>query len=65
MRQITSNAGSNQETSPRWSPDGSKIANFREQYDSSGVTDTIFVIDANGGEEQQLTDWQLVPGYPD
>jgi Tol biopolymer transport system component len=53
------------EASPRWSPDGSKIAYFRERYDDSGVTNAIFVMDANGGEEQQLTDWELVAGYPD
>lgn len=53
------------EVSPRWSPDGSKIGYFRERYDSAGVTNAIFVIDANGGEEQQLTDWNLVAGYPD
>jgi Tol biopolymer transport system component len=65
VTQITSNQACNREASPRWSPDGSKIAYFRERYDSSGVTDAIFVINANGGEEQQLTDWDLVAGYPD
>jgi Tol biopolymer transport system component len=29
------------------------------------VTDAIFVIDANGGQEQQLTKWELIAGYPD
>lgn len=68
--QVTQITGKNQmcdrrEASPRWSPDGSKIAYFRERYDDSGVTNAIFVIDANGGEEQQLTDWDLAAGYPD
>jgi Tol biopolymer transport system component len=53
------------EVSPRWSPDGSKIAYFRERYGDSGLTDAIFVINADGGEEQQLTDWELLAGYPD
>jgi Tol biopolymer transport system component len=64
--QITSNTNPpcDREVAPRWSPDGSKIAYFRERIDTSGVTDAIFVIDANGDNEKQLTDWQLVAGYP-
>lgn len=67
VTQMTSNTNPpcDREVAPRWSPDGSKIAYFRERIDNSGVTDAIFVIDANGGEEQQLTDWELVAGYPD
>jgi Tol biopolymer transport system component len=65
VKQITSNSACNSERSPRWSPDGSKIAYFRERYDNSGLTTAIFVIDANGGEEHQLTNWELIAGYPD
>jgi Tol biopolymer transport system component len=65
VTQITSNGACSREASPRWSPDGSKIAYFRERYSDSGVTDAIFVIDSNGGEEKQLTDWELIAGYPD
>ena len=67
VAQITSNtSGCLRESSPRWSPDGSKIAYYRELYaDTGGVINAIFVIDAKGGEEQQLTDWDLVAGYPD
>jgi Tol biopolymer transport system component len=65
VKQITSNPGCNRESSPRWSPDGSKIAYYRTRYEDSVLTNAIFVMDANGGEEQQLTDWELVAGYPD
>jgi Tol biopolymer transport system component len=53
------------EISPHWSPDASKIAYFRERYNESGVTDAIFSVDVSGGQEQQLTDWDLAAGYPD
>src|SRR5262245_42066066 len=52
VKQITTNAGCDREASPRWSPDGSKIAYFRERYGDSGLTTAIFVIDVNGAEEQ-------------
>jgi Tol biopolymer transport system component len=68
VKQITSNTNppcDPREASPRWSPDGSKIAYFQEQYNDSGVTDAIFIINANGSNKQQLTDWELVAGYPD
>lgn len=64
VTQITSNVRCSREASPRWSPDSSKIAYFRERYEGSNATTAIFVIDASGGEEQQLTDWELVAGYP-
>ena len=64
VKRITSNDSCDREASPRWSPDGSKIAYFRENRHGP-VTDAIFVIDSNGGEEQQLTDWEMIAGYPD
>lgn len=66
VTQITSNDGcSDREYNPRWSPDGTKISYARERIDGSGVSDAIFVIDASGGEETQLSDWDMVAGYPD
>lgn len=65
VEQITSNEGCDREYNPRWSPDGTRIAYARERVDGSGTSDAIFVIDANGGEETQLTEWDLVAGYPD
>jgi TolB protein len=66
VAQVTSNTNPpcDREVAPRWSPDSSKIAYFRERIDASGLTDAIFVMDANGGNEKKLTDWQLVAGYP-
>ena len=67
VEQLTSNTDPpcQRESSPRWSPDASKIAYYRERRDESGVTNAIFVIDSTGGSERQLTDWELVAGYPD
>ncbi len=65
QRTSNTNTQCDREVAPRWSPDGSKIAYFRERYATSGLTTAVFVIDVNGGNEQQLTDWDLVAGYPD
>lgn len=65
VEQISSNEGCDREYNPRWSPDGTRIAYARERVDGSGTSDAIFVIDANSGEETQLTEWDLVAGYPD
>lgn len=45
--------GPKSDASPRWSPDGTRIA-----FTSDRATDTpqLFVIDAEGGEAEQLTD---------
>ncbi len=61
VRQVTVNQDCDREYTPRWSPDGKLIAYTRER----GTSDAVFVIDASGGEERQLTDWDLVAGYPD
>jgi len=38
---------------PRWSPDGGKIAFLR---DVTGVDNDVYIVDANGKNEQRLTD---------
>jgi Tol biopolymer transport system component len=65
VEQLTSNEACDREVAPRWSPDGSTIAYFRERVADGAVTDAIFTIDAAGGAERQLTDWGLAAGYPD
>lgn len=67
VTQITSNPGCYREYSPRWSPDGSQLAYWRWQEDPPGVTTgtASFVIDADGTDERQLTDWEVMAGDPD
>ena len=62
VEQITANEGCDREFVPRWSPDGTQIAYTR--WNGSDGT-AIFVIDAEGGAEAQLTDWELVASYAD
>lgn len=65
VEQITSNEACDREAAPRWSPDESRIAYFRERVDNSGIADAVFVIDPATRDETQLTDWELNAGYPD
>lgn len=65
LAEITSNDGCAREYNPRWSPDGSRIAYSRERNDATGLSEAVFVMDAGGGEEAQLTEWEMVAGYPD
>jgi WD40 repeat protein len=53
---------------PRWSPDGTRLVFMRELADHPGGPTTataVFVMDADGANEQQLTDWEAMAGEPD
>lgn len=67
VRQVTSNPGCDREYLPRWSPDGTHLTYMRIQStEATGTTGTaVFVIDADGTNERQLTDWEAVAGAPD
>lgn len=64
VEQVTFGEGCQQPASPRWSPDGTRIAYFRESRESGGLSDAVFVLDLATGTETQLTDWELAAGYP-
>ena len=66
VTQVTSNPGCYREYFPRWSPDGSQLAYWRWQEDPPGVTTgtAVFVIDADGTDERQLTDWAVMARRP-
>ena len=66
VEQITSNRQCNREWFPRWSPDGTKIAYHREKYSKDVSVETaVFVIDADGSNETQLTEWNMNGTTPD
>ena len=68
VEQLTSNPGCDpRETSPRWSPDGTQLTYWLEQYSDAGeVTATaVFVMSADGTGVRQLTDWSINAGDPD
>ena len=51
---------------PRLSPDGSQVAYTRwDEIDDPPTGSAIFVSDLAGGEERQLTEWDLWAAYPD
>jgi Tol biopolymer transport system component len=50
---------------PRLSPDGSQVAYTRYNPILASTGSAIFVSDLAGGEERQLTDWDLWAAYPD
>ena len=53
IRKLTSNPGG--EYSPRWSPDGKRIAFAYRTDDANKLQQDIYVIPAEGGESQNLT----------
>ena len=66
VRQLTSNAGCAREYLPRWSPDGTQLTYHRELPQSDGqLTTAVYVINADGTGERQLTDPDMVAGAPD
>jgi Tol biopolymer transport system component len=57
---------SEREVAPRWSPDGTALAYFKERYEDGQLRGTaIFVLDLETGAETQITEWELNAGYPD
>ena len=68
VTQITSNTDPpcDREYSPHWSPDGTQLTYWRDPYANGEPTGTaVFVINADGTDEQQLTDPAMFAGYPD
>ena len=68
VTQVTSNTDPpcDQEYFPRWSPDGSRLAYWRDPYENGQPTGTaVFTISIDGSEEQRLTDPQMFAGDPD
>ena len=66
VTQLTGNPGCDREYLPRWSPDGSRLTYWRLHEDEGGnVMTAVFVIDADGTNERQLTDWEDYAGDPD
>ncbi|MEO6238696.1 MAG: S9 family peptidase, partial [Vicinamibacterales bacterium] len=53
-RQIT--YGAENETSPRWSPDGSSISFLASRPGSKGRGNQVWVLDRRGGESHQITE---------
>lgn len=57
------------EAYPRWSPDGSTLVFFRDLNDKDNpavtVTQAVFTMPADGGNQRQLTPLKLVAGNPD
>lgn len=66
-KQLTSNVACDREYFPRWSPDGSQLTYWRWREDGAGQTTgtAVFVIDADGANERQLTEWNTFAGDPD
>ena len=48
---------------PRVSPDGTRLVYIRERIADGAWA--IFVADMTGGQERQLTEWDLYASYPD
>jgi Tol biopolymer transport system component len=67
IERLTTNADCfDRDVSPRWSPDGTALAYFKERYEDGQLRGTaIFVLDLDTGEETQITDWEINAGYPD
>ncbi|MDQ4034959.1 MAG: hypothetical protein M3153_03435 [Chloroflexota bacterium] len=55
-------AADGQDLYPRWSADDEQLVFWRERNDG---TTAVFVIDADGSNLMQLTDWDQVAGDPD
>jgi Tol biopolymer transport system component len=68
VTQITSNTDPpcDREYTPHWSPDGMQFTYWRDPYENGQPTGTsVFVINADGTDERQLTDPAMFAGYPD
>lgn len=68
VQQITSHTdpACDREYSPRWSPDGKQLVYWRDPYAAGKPTGTaVYVINADGTEERQLTDPAMNAGYPE
>lgn len=68
VTQVTSNTdpACDREYEPRWSPDGMQLTYWRDPYVAGKPTGTsVYVIDADGRNERQLTDPALFAGSPD
>ena len=68
VTQITSNtdASCDREYTPHWSPDGTQLTYWRDPYANGEPTGTaVYVINADGTDEQRLTDPAMFAGYPD
>lgn len=58
--QVQLTFGERGETSPRWSPDGRRIAFLARRGDDA--TSQIYVLDADGGEARRITNHPTAPG---
>jgi Tol biopolymer transport system component len=68
VTQITSNSDPpcDREYEAHWSPDSSQLTYWRDPYENGEPTGTaVFVINADGTNEQRLTDPALFAGSPD
>ena len=68
VSQITSNTDPpcDREYMPRWSPDGTRLTYWRDPYKNGQPTGTaVFVMNADGTNEQRLTDPVMFAGFPD
>jgi Tol biopolymer transport system component len=66
VSQLTSNARCDREYFPRWSPDGSQLVYWRWREDGDETTGlAIFVMDADGSNVRQVTDWEDMAAEPD
>ena len=68
VTQITSNTDPpcDREYIPHWSPDGAQLTYWRDPYENGQPTGTaVYVINADGTNEQRLTDPAMFAGSPD
>ncbi len=66
VTQLTSNTDCDEEMFPRWSPNGLRIAYWRDPKENGQPTGTaVFTINVDGSDEQRLTDPQMFAGDPD
>lgn len=67
IERVTSNAACDRENFPRWSPDGAKLTYWRWREKPVGSTSgtAVFVMNADGTGERQLTDWEMLAGDSD
>jgi Tol biopolymer transport system component len=68
VTQITSNTDPpcDREYTPHWSPDGTRLTYWRDPYENGQPTGTsVYVINADGTDEQRLTDPAMFAGLSD